>query len=72
MFKLHDLRETRVWKEAHQEGKEEGLEEGIEKGKKEKMQEVVERLQANGQTQKQIAELLEISVSEVRRLTKKK
>ncbi len=33
MFKLHDIRKTRVWQEAHDEGKEEGIEEGIEKGK---------------------------------------
>ena len=60
MFKLHDIRETRVWKEA------------LEEGQVIAMQRVVERLQANGQTPKEIAQLLGISVAEVRRLAKKK
>ena len=28
MFKLHDIRKTRVWQEAHEEGHEEGIEKG--------------------------------------------
>jgi predicted transposase YdaD len=31
MFKLHDIRKTRVWQEAHEEGLEKGIEKGIEK-----------------------------------------
>jgi len=68
MFKLHDIRETRVWKEAH----EEGVEEGLEKGKQRRDEEHVERLKANGKTLKEISELLGITLAEVRRLAKKK
>jgi predicted transposase/invertase (TIGR01784 family) len=72
MFKLHDIRKTRVWREAHEEGKEEGIEkgieEGIEKGRSLEKQQTVERLQANGQTLKEIAHLLGLSLAEVRRL----
>ena len=60
MFKLHDIRKTRVWQEAH--------EEGIEKGRALEKRQLVEHLQANGQTLKEIAQLLEISLTEVRRL----
>jgi predicted transposase/invertase (TIGR01784 family) len=31
MFKLHDIRKTRVWQEAVEEGKEQGIEQGIER-----------------------------------------
>jgi predicted transposase/invertase (TIGR01784 family) len=72
MFKLDDLRKTRVWQEAHEEGIEKGIEkgrqEGIEKGRAIEKRRLVERLQARGQTLKEIAQLLGISVSEVRRL----
>jgi predicted transposase/invertase (TIGR01784 family) len=64
MFKLHDIRKTRVWQEAH----EEGIEKGIEKGRALEKRQLVEHLQANGQTLKEIAQLLEISLTEVRRL----
>ena len=33
MFQLHDLRESRVWQEAHEEGREEGCFSGKEAGK---------------------------------------
>ena len=76
MFKLHDIRKTRVWREAHEEGIEkgiekgieEGIEKGIEKGRSLEKQQTVERLQANGQTPRDIAHLLGISLAEVRRL----
>ena len=68
MFKLHDIRKTRVWQEAHEEGIEQGIEKGIEKGRTLEKRQLVARLQANGQTLKKIAQLLEISMTEVRRL----
>jgi predicted transposase/invertase (TIGR01784 family) len=83
MFKLHDIRKTRVWQEAHEEGMEkgiekgieEGIEKGIEKGIEEgrnlEKQQLAERLKANGKTLKEIAQLMGISLAEVRRLTKK-
>jgi predicted transposase/invertase (TIGR01784 family) len=80
MFKLHDIRKTRVWQEAYEEGVEKGIEkgieegiekgieEGIEKGRSLEKQQTVERLQANGQTPREIAQLLGISLAEIRRL----
>ncbi len=88
IFKLHDIRKTRVWQEAHEEGIEQGIEKGIEKGIEQGIEkgieqgiekgiekgralekrQLVQRLQANGQTLKEIAQLLGISVTEVRRM----
>ncbi len=80
IFKLHDIRKTRVWQEAHEEGIEQGIEkgieqgiekgieQGIEKGRALEKRQLVQRLQANGQTLKEIAQLLEISLTEVRRM----
>jgi predicted transposase/invertase (TIGR01784 family) len=58
MFKLHDIRKTRVWQEAVEEGREEGI--ALAKSK------LVRRLRANGQTMKEIAQLMGVSLSEVR------
>jgi predicted transposase YdaD len=60
IFKLHDIRKTRVWQEA--------LEEGIEKGRALEKRQLAARLRADGRTLKEIAHLMEISVAEVRRL----
>ena len=70
MFQLHDLRESKVWQEAHQVGHDEGREEGHEVGRKEERGEVVKRMQAKGMTLKAIAELLDIPLPEVRRLVR--
>jgi predicted transposase/invertase (TIGR01784 family) len=64
MFKLQDIRKTRVWKEAH----EVGVEEGIEKGRELEKQQLIQRLQSKGHTLKEIAQLLDIPLAEVRRL----
>jgi predicted transposase/invertase (TIGR01784 family) len=73
MFKLHDIRKTRVWQEAREEGLEEGIEKGIEKGIEQgralAKQELVKRLRESGLTPKEIAHLMGISLSEVRRLS---
>ena len=58
MFDLVGLRETRSWQEAYEEG---------ELGAKQKL---VLKWLAKGMTAKEIAELLEISTREVRRLAK--
>lgn len=63
MFKLTDIRKTRVWKEAHGEGKEQGKEEGKIAAK----QEWIKKWLARGMSEKQIADLLEVDVKEVRR-----
>ncbi len=51
-FKLHDIRESKVWKEAQEE---------TQKG-------IIEKLLARGMPQKEIAELLQMPVAQVRRL----
>jgi len=70
MFDLEDLRKTRVWKEAHKEGREEGHVEGVEEGRVQEKQELVLKWLAKGMTAKEIAELLELSPQEARRLAK--
>ncbi len=55
-FKLHDLRESKVWKEAHDEGE------------TELKLKLVEKWLAKGLTQAEIADLLEIPVEEVKSL----
>ena len=88
MFPLSDLCETRVWREAYQEGVNNGLKEGFkegftagfregftkgfEEGRVLARQQIIGRLQSSGQTLKQISQLLGITVVEVRRLAKKK
>lgn len=79
-FKLHDIRESKVWQEAHNLGREEGLEEGIEKGieegiekgieqgKAERDRELVRSLHAKGKSQSEIAKLLDLSPAQVRKL----
>lgn len=80
MFQLHDLRKTRVWQEAREEGLEEGLEKGLEKGRDEgrdegktlTLKEVAQNCLEKGLTHKEIAELLKVSLEEARRLTRKR
>jgi predicted transposase/invertase (TIGR01784 family) len=62
MFQLEDLRKTRVWQEA--------CEEGMERGQTLAKQDLVRKWLAKGKSTKEIAALLEISVHEVRRLAK--
>ena len=59
MFHLHDLRKTRVWQEA------------VEEGREETRQDFVQKLLSNGMSIKEISALLEIPLPEVRRLAKK-
>ena len=74
MFHLEDLRKTRVWQEAHEEGiekgREEGIEKGIEKGKTIAQKELVQNFLAQGMSLKQVAELMRMSVETVRRFAK--
>ena len=76
MFQLHDLRESKVWQEAEQVGKTLGREEGREKGREEGREEsnraFVKLLQAKGKPLKEIAELMEIPLAEVRRFARSK
>jgi predicted transposase YdaD len=63
MFHLSDLKETKAWKQIWQEGREEG--------RTKERQENVQRWLAEGKSEKEIAELLNMSVREVRRLAKR-
>ena len=80
MFQLHDLRESKVWQEAHQTGLTEGIEKGIEKGIKTGRAEgktmaqagIVRKCLANGMSAKEIAQLLGLPLAQVRRLIKPK
>ncbi len=65
MFGLNDLRQTRVWQEA----KEEGLAEGKLEGKLESKFEAIPRLQALGLTVEQIAVALDLTLEQVRQFT---
>ncbi len=69
-FQLHDIRKSKVWQEARQEGhgegkeegRAEGRDEGIAAGKAEAYRELVEKHLRRGKSRQQIAEMLEISV----------
>ncbi len=65
-FKLHDIRESKVWKEAHDDGVEEGVEKGVVTERKSTIQKCI----AKGMAHKEIADLLQIPIVEVRRLAK--
>jgi predicted transposase/invertase (TIGR01784 family) len=63
-FKLHDIRKSKAW----QQLREEGVKEGREEGKTRTKRELVQKWTAKGMTDKEIAELLDVSVAEVRKL----
>jgi len=67
MFKLHDIRKSRVWQEAHEEGREEGQQEGETLAK----QQLIKRWHAEGKSLKEIAELLKTPLAEIRRLARR-
>jgi predicted transposase/invertase (TIGR01784 family) len=71
MFQLHDLRESKVWQEANQEGQRIGREKGREEGQEMKTREFLKRLQAKGKTLKEIAELLDLPLADVRRMARR-
>jgi predicted transposase/invertase (TIGR01784 family) len=70
MFHLAELRDTRVWQEAHEEGREEGLEKGREEGQLLARRDMVRKCKAKGMSAKAIAELMGVSIREVNRLAK--
>lgn len=70
MFQLRDLRESKVWQEAYEEGRQEGWKEGYKEAMRELLyQDLVKRLRSTGKSIKEIAELLDVSQLEVRRLS---
>ena len=62
MFHLANIRDTRIWKEARDEGREEGETLAIRK--------LVQRWIIEGKSEKEIASLMGVSLREVRRLAK--
>ena len=69
MFKLHDIRESKIWQEAHKEGREEGWEVGREEGES-LIKQVVQQKLRKGMSTKEVAAMLEISLAEVRRFAR--
>ncbi len=67
MFNLADIRDTRVFKDALEEGREEGLQEGLERERKAK-DKIARRLLAEGLAVKKIAQIVGLPVEKVRRL----
>lgn len=67
-FKLHDIRESKVWKEARDEGLEEGREEGREEGDVLRLRKIVATLLAKGKTLLQIGDLLDVPVERLREI----
>jgi predicted transposase YdaD len=60
MLQLHDIRESRVYQEAKEEGLKEGIEKGIEKGI------AIAKLAATKKTAAEIASILGMDVELVR------
>ena len=58
MFQIHDLRETRVYQEAKEEGRKEGIEKGV----------TMARLLAENKSTAEIAAILELDVELVRQV----
>lgn len=75
MFGLSDLKQTRVYQEAKeeglQEGKQEGLQEGLQEGGLKAKLAAVSRLLALGLTVEQIAQALDLNVEQVRQAAQK-
>jgi predicted transposase/invertase (TIGR01784 family) len=78
MFQLTDIRKTAVWQEAKEEGLTEGMdigmvkgiEKGIEKGAVLTNQRLIRNWLAKGKSIQEIADLLDVSVKEAKRLVK--
>jgi len=66
MLQVHDIRQTRVYQEAKQEGVQEGIEQERQRNLQEKLG-VVLKLAAHNMPVQQIAEILDLDESTVRR-----
>lgn len=62
MLQLHDIRESRVYQEAREEGVKEGIEKGIERER----QRAILKLAASKMSVPQIAAILEVDAEMVR------
>ena len=74
MFQLHDLKERQqeAWKAGWIAGWMEGWKEGLEEGRELAKSGHVKRLRAKGNLLKEIAEILEIPLADVRRFARSK
>jgi len=80
MLQVSDVRQTRVFQEAleegiqksREEGKQEGREEGKQEGREEGKQEVAARLLQSGHSVDDIAKLTGLPLSQIRKLKNKK
>lgn len=68
MFTLIDLKNTRVYKDALQEGLQRGLHRGWQKGKQKGKQEIALNLLKIGMDVVQVSEVTGLTVSQVRQL----
>jgi predicted transposase/invertase (TIGR01784 family) len=68
MLQLHDIRESRVYQEAREEGRVKGLEEGFEKGLQEERRRSILRMTARKMPVEDIAECLGLNVELVREI----
>jgi predicted transposase/invertase (TIGR01784 family) len=66
MLQVNDLRETKVYQEAKQEGWQEGRQEGRQEGIVEERRRAIARLAARDLPVQQIADLLGLAIDEVR------
>ncbi len=64
MLQVHDIRESRVYQEALQEGIEKGLKEGREDGLKEERRSTIAKMAAKKMTATEIAAILELDVEQ--------
>lgn len=69
MFGLSELKQTRFYQEAFQEGVEQGKVQGIEQGKVQGKLKAVPAMLAAGLSVEQVAEALDLSVEEIRQVT---
>lgn len=69
MFGLSELKQTRFYQEAFQEGVEQGKVQGIEEGKVQGKLKAVPAMLAAGLTVEQVAQSLDLSVEEVSKVT---
>ena len=75
MLEVTDIRQTRVFQEALEEGLEKGREEGLEKGREEGREEgrnaPVRKLLKKDRSIAEVAEMTDLSPAEVRKISKK-
>ncbi|MDZ8259956.1 Rpn family recombination-promoting nuclease/putative transposase [Nostoc sp. ChiQUE01b] len=65
MFGLSELKQTRVYQEALEEGKQEGEQKGKQEGRLEAKLEAIPKLLALGLTQEQVAQALDLDIAQV-------